>query len=47
MKDFYQDWVFDHKIYETKEAAYERYKEGIETGEFKLFKSGEIVRLVI
>ncbi|PGK51875.1 hypothetical protein CN918_29220 [Priestia megaterium] len=47
MKDFYQDWVYDNKIYKTKEEAYDRYKEGLETGEFKAFNNGEIVRLVL
>ncbi len=47
MNDFYQDWVYDNKIYKNKKDAKCRYDEGIETGEFKKFSSGEIVRLVI
>ena len=47
MEDFYTDWVYDHKVFSTEDEADERYKEGTETGEFKKFKSGEIVRLVV
>lgn len=47
MKDFYQDWVYDNEIFETKAEAKERYQDGVETGEFKKFSSGEIIRLSI
>lgn len=47
MKDFYQDWVYDNNIFETKSEAKERYQDGTKTGEFKKFNNGEIVRLSI
>lgn len=47
MKDFYQDWVYDHDICENEQQADERYLQGTETGEFKTFSNGEIVRLVL
>ena len=45
MEDFYQDWIHDNKILETKEEADARFEEGIKTGEFCKFDNMEIVRL--
>lgn len=45
MDDFYQDWIYDNKIFKTKAEAKNRYKQGLEEGEFKKFSNGEIVRL--
>lgn len=44
-KDFYQDWVYDHDIFDNEDDAEVRFSYGRETGEFYLFESGEIIRL--
>ena len=46
MKDFYSDWCNINDLNFTKEDARSRFVESKETGEFKVFASGEIVRLV-
>jgi len=46
MKDFYSDWCGKSVGY-TKEQAKRVFFEGKNIGEFKVFKNGEIVRLVV
>ena len=45
LDDFYIDWVYDNEIDRTEAEAYDRLLDGKETGEFKEFDSGEIVRI--
>ena len=45
--DFYQDWVYDHKICSTENDADIRFEEDKDGGEFIQFSNGEIIRLVL
>lgn len=47
MDDFYTDWIYDNKIFKTKDEADDRYEYGIDIGEFLKFEDGQIVRFSI